>query len=219
MFRFSLVAAVLACVLVAGLTWSGARDETAFSDVTEPFRQWNGKLRFPSNALEPDDPDFWLNDNRYASYILDGMNEDSLFDRALPEDTRIIRLTILPSFSASLTARIEVTANEVILIYKTGNSGGWGPVTAFEETRVDLPGDALDAIVAQVEGSMICTRGYSHRLGADGSTWILEYKDPAKYCAYRDWSPEAGFFHEIFKAVHLATGMSAERVEEMLWHY
>ena len=97
MLRRSFVAAILALALIAFPRVLVAQEQS-FDDVTKPFKQWNGKLRFPKDELEPEDPSYWLISNRYASYILDGLNEPALFDQVVPEDTRIIRLTILPSF-------------------------------------------------------------------------------------------------------------------------
>jgi hypothetical protein len=173
------------------------------------------ELHAPSVACGNDRKMAILSDfeDGWFSQHLTAAREPSLFEQALksPGGTNSYRFTLLRSFHAPVTVRIEENAQgEMLLTTKVlSGKGGYEPGRIAEEKSRQLtPAERENVRRMFIASDFVNFRADPCILGLDGAEWIIETRVDGKYRLVKQWSPTEGAVYRIGISLLKLTGLS-----------
>ncbi len=130
----------------------------------------------------------------YSSHLF-AMREPLLFNRKI--DKQVYRFTWLRTFDEPIVIRIEKHHNNYSLFWKENDGkGGYYSGGMTDSKSIEINKEMWDKFISLIEQAnfweMEPGRGYS---GTDGSEWILEGADSARYHVVTKWSPNGGVYY------------------------
>lgn len=164
----------------------------------------------PSDGMKPQTI---LNEftNTWYTKHLSAAREPSIYEASTElqfSGGRILRFTLLPSFSHSIFVRIDAAEeNPRLIATELTGTTGWDPGKIGR--RIDR--DLTKAEYTEIESTLSQSRIFDLApidctLGFDGSRWIIEAADKAGYRFIDRWSPESGPVHKVGEMLLALTG-------------
>ena len=125
-------------------------------------------------------------ERRYYMGRLEPLDEPGLTEDDGPrggiETFRVLRF---PSFRPSISVRVEIAPSGIQLIRSVSNFMG----AEHWETAIDE--STLAPVAEAWRRPELWRHDRKRRLGLDGETWMLEWRDRAAYRRVESWSPDA----------------------------
>ncbi|HEY9348767.1 MAG TPA: hypothetical protein VIQ53_25785 [Inquilinus sp.] len=159
-------------------------------------------------------PQTVLSDFRNAWYSehLSAANEPSIYEAAkglTSSEGRILRFTLLPTFTRPIFVRIDSTASQPPRLVATELTGAGGYEPGNIGRRIDR--NLTEAEHKKIDALLSHSRIFELppvdcELGLDGSRWIVEAADKTGYRFIDRWSPQSGPVPEVGMALLALTG-------------
>jgi hypothetical protein len=205
---------VLVAVLAAGCRSDSPQRPDLGTAVPEDCPQTTGADWYlPRGALVPtSDLGRTLRDV-YAS-LLRGMSEPSLYCDA-PGRAEVYRLARIEWVGVPVVVRVEVadsTPSRLTVLKLEAPAWNLPPGRVFERRDVILDADEREQLVTTLKRSLFWAMP---TIGSDvdaavggGTTWILEWRQDARYHVVSRWQPKAGPFAETAHLLLRLAGVS-----------
>jgi hypothetical protein len=109
---------------------------------------------------------------------------------------RVVRFTYFPTFDAPRIVVISAQGQEWVVSGKVlSGKGGYHPGTVARTTERNLSSEQVRLLLQRLENAGLWEpTDAQQELGADGSEWLLEGQQAAKYVFHKVWSPEESTF-------------------------
>lgn len=109
--------------------------------------------------------------------------------------TEAFRVLRFPSFRPRISVRVEIAPSGIQLIRSVSTFIG----AEHRETAIDAP--TLAPVAEVWRRPELWRHDRARRLGLDGETWMLEWRDGAAYRCVQSWMPDAsGWDPDVYHA-------------------
>ena len=163
---------------------------------------------FPKSSLDSRGDAFKAT---WYSGQLRALKEPSLLPQSVDHQTlHSYRFLWLRTFNHPIAVRIDIQPDGTgtLSTKVTSGAGGYAPGNLIENTSRQLSGSEVKSFLALVDRTSFWTapNPVNDQAGTDGSQWIIEGVEGAKYHVIDRWMPKSGAAYELgeFLAFDLA---------------
>lgn len=193
----SLIPSAIAFTLATGLAFAGER---------QPDAGGNAEY-FPPGAFHSDHEELDRFVREWYSKILMLLEEPSLLERPVPDETPVLRFTYIPTWSPPAAFRAYAKGGAHFLAVKFADGqGGYDPGKLAIDRVIELSAQTFEALQAAFRAAPVCGAAPDVALGFGGSEWIFEISGADGYCVTDRWYPMRGPYHDLGQMVMKITG-------------
>jgi len=193
----SLFHSTIAFTLAAGIAFAGERHHDA----------GNNAEYFPPGAFHSDHEELDTFVREWYSKILGVLEEPSLLEIPVHDETPVLRFTYIPTWSPPAAFRIYSNGGAYFLALKFADGqGGYDPGKLAVDRVIELSAETFEALQAAFRAAPVCGAERDTTLGFDGSEWIFEISGADGYCVTDRWFPRRGSYHDLGQMVMKIAG-------------
>ena len=142
----------------------------------------------------------------WYSKHLRAMGERALSDSPVGQH---IRFLLLPSFSHSVSVRIDCDVACELVAYRLSGYGGYEPGEIDKRVARRLTPEEVEAFNRRLRAADLWHGQPQSDFGVDGSQWIVEAQRPEGYVAWDVWSPQDPPFRAFIDLCQLMLRLAA----------